>query len=308
MVKRKIFAVMLIFTILISSFDVYGASNVSGKILSTDIVAYINGIPIKSYNIDGYTGIVAEDLEKYGFNVEYNNEFRLLRVNYYEEGEKEITADYIPEKNNLPVGAFVSNVYKTDIVTEVNNKEVTSYNIGGRTVILIDSLSCYGDVLWNSEKRTVSFEYVAPWEINIENDYTKDRSKEISDFTVELTTDGQGGFNVSGKNREYLTYMSLGYNKAEGLLFNFSIYMDVNPQTGYILGALNDILNIDKEGNAVEDASIAGDHIKFYINGGYVPVKYVKGGGGNGHSDFYFYLDKEIRSINDIKSFKAEFI
>ena len=308
MVKRKIFAVMLIFTVLISSFDVYGVPNVSGKILSTDIVAYINGIPIKSYNIDGYTGIVAEDLEKYGFNVEYNNEFRLLRVNYYEDSKKEITADYVPEKNTLPVGAFVSNVYKTDIVTEVNNKEVTSYNIGGRTVILIDSLSCYGDVLRNPEKRTVSFEYVAPWEINIENDYTKDRSKEISDFTVELTTDGQGGFNVSGKNREYLTYMSLGYNKADGLLFNFSIYMDVNPQTGYILGALNDILNIDKEGNAVEDASIAGDHIKFYINGEYVPVKYVKGGGGNGHSDFYFYLDKEIRSINDIKSFKAEFI
>ncbi len=40
-----------------------------GDVLATDIKAYVQGKPIRSMNIDGYTAVVAEDLRQYGFDV-----------------------------------------------------------------------------------------------------------------------------------------------------------------------------------------------------------------------------------------------
>jgi len=49
-----------------------------GEIRYSDIVTYINGYPIRSYNIDGNTWICVEDLKDYGFIVIWDSSDRIL--------------------------------------------------------------------------------------------------------------------------------------------------------------------------------------------------------------------------------------
>ena len=48
--------------------------------LYTDITAQINGHPLRSYNVNGSTAVVAEDLRGYGFQVLWDAEDRTLSV------------------------------------------------------------------------------------------------------------------------------------------------------------------------------------------------------------------------------------
>ena len=41
--------------------------DVAGQVLATEIRAFIDGVEIPAYNIDGNLGVVAEDLNAYGF-------------------------------------------------------------------------------------------------------------------------------------------------------------------------------------------------------------------------------------------------
>lgn len=48
-------------------------------------------------------------------------------------------------------------IYKSDIRTYIDGMEITSYNIGGKTVVKAIDLRPYGfDVIWNEESRTVN--------------------------------------------------------------------------------------------------------------------------------------------------------
>ncbi len=49
-------------------------------IYTTDIQTYLNGNPIRSYNVGGETAIVCEDLTQFGYTVEWNAEKRTLNV------------------------------------------------------------------------------------------------------------------------------------------------------------------------------------------------------------------------------------
>ncbi|HIW57155.1 MAG TPA: WG repeat-containing protein [Firmicutes bacterium] len=126
------------------------------EILSTDIIAYIDGAPIRSYNIDGYTGVIVEDLRDYGFEVNWNEDTRTLSVSYNQTGNTAAAA-YIPEENAAPAGSHIAYAHKTDIKTYVSGDEVAAYNIGGETIILIDELSRFGEITWDEESRSVRF-------------------------------------------------------------------------------------------------------------------------------------------------------
>ncbi|USF31023.1 hypothetical protein [Clostridium sp. MD294] len=75
---------------------------------------------------------------------------------------------------------------------------------------------------------------------------------------------------------------------------------------------MNKMLNQDKEGKKVQEGTdLANEHIKMSINGISVPVTFVRGGGGNGHSDFYFYfdtsnLDETVKEFDDIQTISIE--
>lgn len=65
--KKNIFFTLILIIFSIFPLNVY--ADVIGEALNTDITAYVDDVPIRSYNIDGWTGIVAEDLREYGFDV-----------------------------------------------------------------------------------------------------------------------------------------------------------------------------------------------------------------------------------------------
>ncbi len=130
--------------------------SVVGEVLKTDIVARINDYDIASYNVNGYTYIVAEDLRDYGFEVNYDETSRLLSVNR-DISKTSVTKSYIkPYVYNSRVGEFVCDILYTDIKTTLEGSEVEGYNIDGQMIIRFDELEIYGEVLYEDNKREIS--------------------------------------------------------------------------------------------------------------------------------------------------------
>ncbi|NDO45335.1 hypothetical protein [Clostridium sp. MD294] len=245
--KKLVSCIVLVFCIMMSDSIVFAKTgDIVGKAVNTDIVAYINGLPIRSYNINGYTGIVAEDLEKYGFDVWYSDSERTLRIEYDIASPNEITADYIPSKNTKAIGSFAANIYETDIITRLiygadrdeksyntgsrvilevlsltdeESIDVNAYNIGGQTIILMDDLEYYGDVTWYPEERKICFDYVSPptstsWSLKVKENYDEDISKDISDFVIEFKKNENDGFDITEKNIQYFTGFTVTWSQS----------------------------------------------------------------------------------------------
>lgn len=140
--------------------EVFKPGQVANSVLNTDIKAYIDGHPIRSYNIDGYTSIVVEDLDQYGFYVAYDNNERTLKI---DDVKGNITSTYVHTQNTQPVGSKAMDVYYTDIRTYVKSKNTSGYlnaygyNVDGLTLIRIDNLDEFGNVAWDQNARTISF-------------------------------------------------------------------------------------------------------------------------------------------------------
>lgn len=108
-----------------------------GKIYWSDIVAYIDGMPVESYSYDGRTLVVCETLRGYGFLSVWDPAARIVDVSTWGMPEK------VPEwevPKGWP-GTVAGTVYATDIVTAFNGLEIASYNIGGRTAVAIEDLA-----------------------------------------------------------------------------------------------------------------------------------------------------------------------
>lgn len=132
----------------------YAASNSAGNLLATDIGAYINGCKIPSYNVNGYTAIVAEDLASYGFSVVWNDKTRLLTVSRNDKSE--FSGISQTESQTAQVGKKIGTAYYTDIRTFVKGITVLSYNIGGKTAIFADALSLFGTVEFSEATRSLN--------------------------------------------------------------------------------------------------------------------------------------------------------
>lgn len=143
------------------------AGDVIGHIYSTDIRAYINGEEVPSYNIGGRTVIVVEDVLDYS---EYHDEQRTLllpnaaRGLYLKDGSSE---------SDVP-GRIIGDIYETDIKTYMYNKELTAYNLNGKTAVAIEDLGGFkewndlgGRYFYDDETRTLNLEilYSNDWEL-----------------------------------------------------------------------------------------------------------------------------------------------
>lgn len=140
----------------------YNVGDVTGEILSTDIVTYVEGVCLPSYNIKGRTAIVAQDLASLGtglnFGVNFDEATRTLTItdkDIYMTGKSEPI--YYTPASSSKVGEVLGNVYFTDITANFNGTAMESFNIGGLTCIYTDDLAkvCGGSYLWNEEARTV---------------------------------------------------------------------------------------------------------------------------------------------------------
>lgn len=123
-----------------------------GNVLNTDIRVFIDGRQILGYNIDGWTFVVAEDLRAFGFTVVWNAVARSLSVT---RGMAIGTPRAVPA-NLAPVGSVAFPYVYTDIVTYIDGRRVTSYNIQGYTVVQIDDLAeAFGRLDWDPVGRVV---------------------------------------------------------------------------------------------------------------------------------------------------------
>ena len=132
----------------------YKVGDIIGKVLSTDIVTYINDTKVASYNIAGRTAIIAQDLSCFKFAVEFNEEERILSI---KEGQG--AKGYLSPitTGSASIGEAVGNVYYTDIVTYYEGLWIESFNIGGLTCVYADDLAkmCGADYVWDDNARTV---------------------------------------------------------------------------------------------------------------------------------------------------------
>lgn len=288
------------------------AAQITGYYCNTDIVAYVSGAPIRSYNINGWTGIVAEDLVKYGFDVVYDNDARHLSVIW---ADRPVTADYVPAVNTKPIGSRAGNIYKTDITVSLESwsdrmyantsprfsKPVSGWNIGGQTILLIDELLVFGSVVWDAQARTISFTRTPSWGFMAPDSGDADVSAPVDSFRVAAVNNGMG-FTFSGENLAYLDQVAIGGSKERGLRFSFSVYGRVFMNTGTLLDKLpawvsdgkGDYLRDASSGDMLLDEEAVGKYFTFTVNGAPVAVRSAVGGGGNNHRDYAFLLDCDL--------------
>lgn len=140
------------------------AANVGDKIekvLSTDIVTYIEGIEVPSFNIAGRTAVVVENLNAMGlpFGVSYDDLTRTLTISdsdIFGTGGRDYF-HFADSESTLPIGTPVMDVLYTDIKTYYDFTELESFNIGGFTCVYATDLAeLYGVSRWNEEERTVN--------------------------------------------------------------------------------------------------------------------------------------------------------
>ena len=301
------------------------------KVIYSDITAYINGLPIPSYNFYGTMVVIAKELENYGFDLNYVDEERCLYIEY--NPEKEVTANYDPQKENKKFGSVAFPVQATDIYARIDGISTrgTSYSVNGELLISMNELkeqhSCY--VTWYEKERKICFDYVPYWEINPEIDYEKEK-KTISSFVIEFTKTEQketnefgkeqSKFHVNGKNEQYLSSFRIiwcektpvrDFNKnwfENGkITIDFCIREDTILKAKQLIQLLNSILTINSEGNVVsENIAAANKHIKVSINRESVSVSAVELRPDFDGYTYYIELDKEIKNLEEIQSITIE--
>ena len=138
-IKCGIFCLLLLAVLTLSA-SALRPGDAVGTVLATDIRAFIDGVEIPAYNIDGHLGVVAEDLSAYGFAVEYTDETRTLSLTRT-GGETPGVA--IPPSSGLPSGTPLMRVLYSDIRVYLDGRQVDGYNINGQTIVLF-CLVCAG--------------------------------------------------------------------------------------------------------------------------------------------------------------------
>lgn len=302
--KKILFVPILLLSLILSGFTAYGATPIANAV-TTDIVASINGAPISCCNFFGQVCIFAEDLADYGFDVSYSHDGRELYITYDDNFHPPVTATYTPPQNR-PIGRLAYKVYPSNVTAMVDGNKMSSFSADGKTLIYFKALEPYGDVVWNAENRIASFTSVALWKYTLPDSH-KDISASISDFSLTLTKNPSGSFDVSEKNMQYLTAPTLTGGRTPYTKFEFSLYMDVGEQTDEVSTLLYKMLNADLDKWITNDTALANEHMKVTINGEPVPVTWVSRSAGNGHSDYAFILGKKVKTLDDLQSISITF-
>jgi len=152
------FALVLLLTALVFSSEAVDVK--VADVYSTSILATVDGHPIPSYNIGGFTCVCLEDLQYYGFDVIWDPVNGIISATSSDK-----PADYSVFANverGVP-GTVIGAVYQSAIQAEVNGKYIASYNIGGYTCVCIETL---GDMAYsnNAEYGLSQYYMSADWD------------------------------------------------------------------------------------------------------------------------------------------------
>ncbi|MBQ8837058.1 MAG: hypothetical protein IJ002_06090 [Clostridia bacterium] len=259
------------------------SGDIAGKYYSTDIVTTLNGVEIDAINIGGQTLISAEDMYYYSFTVRWDANERTLRVNSIKHAENGIPPEV--KKSSKPSGSVLGYYYETDIVTYLDNKPITAYNIGGRTYIHAEQMRDFGyEVIWNADERSLAI--TSPDRAG--NTYSISLSR-----GVEGTERGVGAFSITyTKNGVIATDDAncFGMSMSCGETYNFSMSFYQNYRPTDLHSKLMKVACYQYESGFECDPSEKYDEVnellKISINGHEAKQIAVRSGAGNGHVDF----------------------
>lgn len=300
MMKKKILSVLAACFMVLSLPVIPAAAkngDIAGAVYYTDIRAFINGHPIESYNVDGYTAVCAEDLAHYGFGVHWYAEARELAIDLLLEYESTPPEYTFPEVTK-PSGTYRMPYLETDIQVFADGKVIPSWNIDGRTLIRLQDLTMFGKPVWDAEARTSSLIVMPKWTMLTVFLTPPDIYSEIPDITefeLNFTRDISGHFHVDGKNAPYFSgnNVQLGFS-AEGASIRFAFFQN-DKGLGSIAAALDKCTNWDYRGLypgfTVEPRADIADLLTLTIEGEEKEIHTVGIIQGNGHVDYILTVD-----------------
>ena len=302
---KKLKSFLFIFYFLFVSFHVTAyASDTTAKVFATDITAYIDGLAIPSYNIDGKIGIDIDDLTRYHhFDLSIFLDYPLYQL-YYSKYDIPLS-EYVAKQNTVPTGTFLTYAHTPNKLIQLNGNIIPAYDVNGKIIILMDSLNYCGKVTWYPEQRKTCFEYIASL-----NHYYSSRNKyNIYPFSIELERDDTGTFTILENNNCYLSDISFGKNKTIGIYFKFSIPSYETDIIKAFQKILNDMINVDYAGNIIEKGNdITNEHIQSYINGEKHTILFVRKNTQSGNNEYQFYLENTDNiDLDDIQSIRIEY-
>ena len=143
--------------------------DVADHIYSTDIRAFINGVEVESYAIDGKTVVVVEDVTR---DYSYNDQLRTLLIGGFapyrlNEGSA--------EHSDAP-GRIMGDVYETDIKTYIYDTELTSYALNGKTAVALEDLGA--DQAWSQSGGKYKWDPSAR-KISLDTLYSSNKTSEL---------------------------------------------------------------------------------------------------------------------------------
>lgn len=303
---KKMIVFVLLIALIIPTNAFAKSGDIAGVYYSTDIKTMLNGYEIDAINIGGQTLINAEDMHFYSFNVWYSDAERELHVSKAPRATNGVPPTVT--KSELPSGSVLGNYYETDIVTYLDAKEITAYNIGGRTYIWAEEMRKLGYVVeWYGEERLLDITSPdrAGYEYSIRLSEGKPTTEDgVGNFSLDYTKDGIVGTGDADHFGSSLYCSGTGYTISMAFYQNAALF--------YSSGILEKLRGYCCEGVGIEtpiDPSLKYDIInqslKIEINGYRAQNIAVYGGAGNGHRDFKIVFDgipifkeSEIESIH----------
>ncbi len=208
MKKLKMFlllSVVVVFMVFCQSSVCAKNGDVIGKIYSTDIRAYINGIQVQSYNIGGKTAVVIEDIFKENTHqCIYDDSTRSLK--FFSLNPDCLVEEKVQNKQNP--GKIIGNIYETDIKTSVYDVTIPSYNIGGKTAVAMEALGYNGEFspiggkfIWDEKERTISLEFLYQRLAVIS--YNKNIILTANEDMTEMTATFEQVFHCGGSQEQF---------------------------------------------------------------------------------------------------------
>lgn len=198
------------------------AAEAAGQVLSTDIGTVIDGAACRTYNVDGRTFVVAEELNYYGFNVEYDDSKRQLSISqnpFAVHGLINMNEVNIL-KSEYKVGEPIMDMLDTDITVNIEGERVEAYAIDGMMVIPVRALEAFGEVSFDAEKKLVSVDTMPS--------YYEKFIKKSKNQSIRVFDDFRY---IKGDNDEII----YGYKKND-LLMNGSEIQNIKENDAFLYG------------------------------------------------------------------------
>ena len=147
----------ILISIAVCAVPAAAGAEVVGTVLSTDIGTVIDGAACKTYNVDGRTFVVAEDLQGYGFDVDWNENERVLSITQNPYSYRTLLPqDELKAKWMCTIGEPIMDIFESDVVVTVADQQIEGYNINGYMVIPVRALEPCAYVEYDDEKRLVT--------------------------------------------------------------------------------------------------------------------------------------------------------